>query len=93
MFSETAIKNFLSKTGLDINSTLEPLSGGRNNRIYMVGDQFVVKEYFYHQQDSRNRLEHEYKFLQFAWEQRVTCVPQPINVDYNLNKGETTNQH
>lgn len=67
---------------------LEPLAGGRNNRVFRL--QFaaaapvVLKIYFRHAQDRRNRLGAEWAFLKYAQERGVSGIPVPICRDESL---------
>ena len=61
-----------------------PLSGGGNNRLFKVevsGAPFVLKRYFRHPDDRRNRLDSEYRFSQFLWQRGVRCIPEPLARD------------
>ena len=57
---------------------LQPIRQGANSRVYPVefffGD-YVMKFYFQHPQDSRDRLGTEFKSLSFLWEQGVRSDP------------------
>ena len=60
---------------------LEPLDGGANNRVFRVvldGHQLLLKHYFLHSDDTRDRLSAEFSFAQFAWRNGIRTVPQPI---------------
>ena len=60
-----------------------PVRGGRNNRIHRIdadGRRMIVKEYFRHRGDGRDRLDREYRFLEFAARRRLP-VPKPIARD------------
>lgn len=70
--------------GLSGNVTLERLAGGRNNQIFkmMVDDQrFLLKSYFVHEDDPRDRLGNEFSFLRFGWDKGIRCIPQPLTAD------------
>ena len=59
----------------------ERLPGGGNNRAYRVetlAGPVLLKEYFRHAADSRDRLGAEQAFSQFAWEHGVRSLPRPI---------------
>jgi hypothetical protein len=62
----------------------EPLNGGANNRVFLIraaGRTAVLKEYFQHPDDPRDRLDSEYRFVSFAWSHDVNQVPRPLAVD------------
>jgi Phosphotransferase enzyme family. len=70
--------------GLSGDVMLERLSGGRNNQVFkmMVNDQrFLLKSYFVHDDDPRDRLGNEFSFLRFAWDKGIRCIPQPLAAD------------
>lgn len=59
------------------------LKGGANNQVFRVetaDSQFCLKWYFSHPGDPRNRLAHEYQFLQYAWSLGIRNIPQPLGV-------------
>jgi hypothetical protein len=63
---------------------LEQLSGGRNNQVFkMIVDdkKFLLKSYFVHEDDPRDRLGNELSFLHFAWDKGIRCIPQPLTAD------------
>jgi hypothetical protein len=70
----------LTAAGLDPAAALAPLAGGGNNQVFRVGDA-VLKAYYHHPDDPRDRLGNEYGFLSFAWRQGVRCVPRPLGCD------------
>ena len=61
---------------------LEPLAGGKNNRVFKVtlndGAALVLKSYFHDPRDPRDRLAAEWAFLSYAWTRGVRDVPRPI---------------
>ncbi|MBI3317679.1 MAG: phosphotransferase [Candidatus Omnitrophica bacterium] len=42
---------------------------------------FLLKAYFQHPLDPRDRLGVEYAFTSFAWENGLRCVPRPLEID------------
>jgi hypothetical protein len=61
-----------------------PLAGGANNRVYRldtVTGPVLLKSYFRHPDDPRDRLGAEWAFLRFAAAANVRCVPRPLAVD------------
>ncbi len=64
--------------------TLTRLTGGANNRVYRLdakGRSLLLKAYFQHEDDSRDRLGAEYFFARFAWDAGLRCLPQPLASD------------
>ncbi|MBI5625229.1 MAG: hypothetical protein HY924_15735 [Elusimicrobia bacterium] len=65
--------------------SLGRLRGGRNSRVYLAsadGDQrFIVKRYFRHPSDRRDRLGVEFGGLKFLWKRGMRCIPEPIAAD------------
>jgi hypothetical protein len=61
-----------------------PLAGGANNRVYRldtVSGPVLLKSYFRHPDDPRDRLGAEWAFLRFAWAAGVWYVPRPLAAD------------
>lgn len=61
-----------------------PLAGGANNRVYRldtVTGPVLLKAYFRHPADPRDRLRAEWAFLRFARAAGVRCVPRPLACD------------
>jgi thiamine kinase-like enzyme len=75
-------KNLLKEAGFKPNiKTLDPIHQGGNNQLYRVknGTQdFVLKKYFQHPEDKRNRLAAEFSFLEFAYKTTPQFVPKPF---------------
>jgi len=75
------IKNLLDISVVKI----ERIGGGANSRVYRVegsdGHQYVVKFYFRHEADPRDRLGTEFSSLAFLWEQGIRCIARPIAMD------------
>jgi hypothetical protein len=74
----------LKKAGFPGQPRLFPLAGGANNRVYRVEvdqERFLLKAYFQHPLDPRDRLGVEYAFTSFAWESALRCVPRPLGID------------
>ena len=64
--------------------SLTPLAGGANNQVFRAdvdGNSLVLKAYFQHPDDPRDRLGAEYSFSSFAWENGVRALPQPLACD------------
>jgi hypothetical protein len=60
------------------------LAGGGNNRLYRVeGPEgpLVLKHYFRHPAQPRDRLGAEFAFLEYAWGLGLRCVPRPLGRD------------
>jgi len=70
--------------------TIEPLQGGGNNRAYLVAAEnarYLLKHYFHHPDDPRDRLATEFTFSQFAWTAGLRCIPQPFAADPGAHLG------
>lgn len=78
-------KSLLQRIGLDPSAAaLFPLLGGRNNRVFRVGDddaRCLFKQYFTHPNDPRDRLGAEWAFSNLLWQNSVRCVPQAMVAD------------
>lgn len=74
----------LSEVGCLSSIELIPIGLGGNNRVYRVeagSHSYVLKEYFRHHGDTRDRLKAEFAFAQFAWSNGIRCIPKPITFD------------
>jgi hypothetical protein len=81
---EKAVTALLAHAGMSGGLTLEPIDGGANNRVYRVetaSGPALLKAYFRHPADPRNRLGTEFGFLAFAWDNGVRSVPRPLARD------------
>ena len=77
-------EKWAAEMGLPGQVSLERLAGGRNNRVFRMkvsGRSFLLKDYFVHPHDRRDRLGHEFSFLQYARDLGLRCVPRPIMAD------------
>ncbi len=86
----TATAGLLRQAGLTGDFTLHQLAGGGNNRVFRVdtdGTRALLKAYFRHPEDRRDRLGAEYSFCTFAWENGVRAVPQPLARDLEYRLG------
>lgn len=71
------LRDYLEDSQLEIR---QHPSGG-NNRVYTAisgNRKFLLKAYFQHPLDQRNRLQAEYSFISFAWMNAVRFVPKPL---------------
>jgi hypothetical protein len=76
--------HLIEKAGISGRSKLTPLQGGRNNRVFHVGigdASFLLKSYFRHEKDPRDRLGAEFSFLSYAWTRGLRMIPRPIAAD------------
>jgi hypothetical protein len=67
----------VNKDKIQISSLCE----GGNNRLYRVktpDGNYVLKCYFRHPGDTRNRLDAEFTFATFAWRHGIHCIPEPL---------------
>lgn len=73
-----------SAAGLGRVRAVVPLSGGANNRVFRLeaaGGVALLKSYFRHPDDPRDRLGTEWAFASFAWDAGVRCIPRPLASD------------
>jgi len=78
------VRRLLAEAGVAAEFALNPLSGGANNRVFLVeadGTKLLLKWYFQHPHDERDRLAAEFAFCRFAWDRGVRCVPEPLARD------------
>lgn len=81
---------FLRQHGFDEGTLLSVLRGGANNRVYLVegsGCDAVLKSYFQHPGDDRNRFQTERLFYDFLSDGRISNVPQSLGWDASFRLG------
>ena len=80
-----ATANLVRAAGFRGDVSLHTMRGGANNQLFRVdvdGDpRAVLKVYFHHPDDPRDRLDAEYRFSRFAWENGMRALPQPLGWD------------
>ena len=92
------INRLLAEANFGPAGKFTPVTGGKNNRVYRVetenGDA-VLKVYFRHPDDPRDRLGAEFAFSRFAWSSGIRCVPQPLasNAEFGLGLFECVTGH
>ena len=72
------------RTGAAGTFRLAALAGAANNRVFRAeaGDKrYLLKAYFRHAGDPRDRLAAEFSFAKFAWSKGVRRLPEPIASD------------
>jgi hypothetical protein len=70
--------------------SLAAIDGGGNNKVFAVNTgsaKYVVKAYFNHPADTRDRLGAEYAFLSYAQHIGLANVPRPIACDVTAHVG------
>jgi len=81
---EPAVARLLEQAGRGAASGLNELMGGANNRVFRVtldDGEAVLKWYFTDPQDERDRLRSEWDFVNFAWQNGLRQIPQPLVCD------------
>lgn len=80
--------NLLQQAGVaDSLQSIHPLVGGRNNRVYCLhtcSGRYLLKQYFRHANDTRDRQRAELEFLQFCQRQGIDRVPHILAHDRPL---------
>jgi len=74
----------LQKAGLTGPFELRAIKGGANNQVFEargIRRSVLLKHYFKHAQDQRDRLGAEFGFCSFAWARGLRCVAQPLLMD------------
>lgn len=82
------VRNILDNVQIYKDFLIEDLDGGRNNRVYKIicdSQCFLLKSYFWHENDKRDRLGSEFRFLEYAWSRNIRSIAQPIFSD-DLNR-------
>lgn len=80
----TTVARLAGSAGLGRVRELVPLPGGANNRVFRLDAEnggAVLKAYFRHPDDPRDRLGAEWAFARLAWATGVRRVPEPLACD------------
>jgi len=78
------IDRLVAAAGLGTVNDLTPMIGGANNRVFRVQAEHgpaLVKAYFRHPDDPRDRLATEFAFSRFAWTSGIQSIAQPLGCD------------
>ena len=81
---ESATADLLAAAGITDDFGITPLPGGANNQVYRFDVErsaFLLKSYFRHADDPRDRLGAEFSFSEFAWSNGLRCLPRPLARD------------
>lgn len=87
---ERAITALLPEGEIKSHPVVTTLAGGRNNRVYRIDGatrRYLLKQYFRNRDDERDRLNAEYRFLRYAWEIGLRCIPEPLGADRETGLG------
>ena len=85
-----SLRDLRDHIGLKGPISIDPLTGGRNNRIFRLcgnGQTFLLKAYFHHPIDERERLKHEYNFMRYLWSRGIRSIPKPMWADFESHLG------
>lgn len=80
-----SISRLLVKSGLESVFSMYPLRGGTNNKIFRIrvkNADYLLKVYFQHADDKRDRLKTEFSFSCFTWDNGLRCLPRPLGCDH-----------
>ena len=79
------VSSLLKATGHYGSFELHPMTGGINNRIFLVRCNdlviAVLKQYYHHEDNLRDRLSSDYGFSQFLWNHGIRKIPLPLASD------------
>jgi len=80
----SALRDLTLRGGYGEPLDVQPLTGGANNRVFRVemrDGPALLKAYFHHPADPRDRLGSEFSFATFAWNQGIRSIPRPLEAD------------
>ena len=80
------VKDYLTDRG-HTDLIYDSIKRGGNNQVYVLNADtrpIVLKIYFRHPDDPRDRLHHEYTFTKFIWENGIHVVPKPLLMNAEL---------
>src|SRR5208337_4354025 len=72
----------LDAAGQDEPFELSPMTGGINNRIFLIRRDSqiigVIKQYYHSSGNPRDRLASDYEFSRFLWDHGIHQIPEPF---------------
>jgi thiamine kinase-like enzyme len=78
-------RNLLSCVESPDTLVIRPLIGGGNNKVFVLETdgvpKYLMKHYFQHAADPRDRCRAEWTFLVYAANAGISCIPKPISCD------------
>jgi hypothetical protein len=81
---DSQIVKLLESLSLKGPYTYRNLASGGNNKLKVIEtatSKVVLKQYFRHENDPRDRFATEYSLLRFMWNNRLRCIPKPLASD------------
>ena len=84
------MRSFLREKGVEAETPILPLKDGGNNQVYRLpgcGLDFVLKRYFQHPTDSRDRFNTERVFYDLLWSCGIRQIPEPLVWDEESHLG------
>ncbi len=78
------VARLLAAAGLTGNFETHAIEGGANNRVFRIdvaGTPLLLKSYFQHPDDPRDRFSAEVSFSEVAWQSGIRCIPQLLATD------------
>ena len=82
--TEAEVVALCARAGLPAPRQIVQLAGGGNNQVFRIdgpAGPALLKAYFRHPDDPRDRLKAEYSLCRFAWDAGIHCVPRPLASD------------
>jgi len=81
---DDVLEVFCIQNGIPKPFELAPIRAGRNSAVFKVssnGKEWILKHYFKHEADKRNRLDTESQFLKFLNQVGCQAIAKPIAID------------
>ena len=83
-------RKFIEKIGVgELSALHNDISGGNNQvcRAVVGKSNFLLKHYFWHPDDQRDRMQAELAFMHLAWRNGISAIPKIIGYDYEQRFG------
>jgi hypothetical protein len=84
------LRDLLRERGVPADAPLIALKDGGNNQVYRLPgahQDYVLKRYFQHPADTRDRFNTERAFYEFLWQGGVRRIPEPYGWDADARLG------
>ena len=88
--ADVSLKLFCQQYGVLPPLQMERIRAGRNSEVHRISNphgQWILKNYYQHSSDMRDRLGTEFRFLTYLEKRGASAVARPLGMDYAVNCG------
>ena len=82
---DVSLKLFCQQYGISYPLSMERVRAGRNSEVHRISNQhgqWILKNYYQHSSDQRDRMGTEFGFLTYLQKQGISAVARPLGMDH-----------